>query len=90
MNSREYLSVVDTVEIVTIIYQGSLAQVVEHRIFNPVAAGSNPARPIIAKLQNVALLNIMPKCYRNIIAIDTAQSTSKMSIVDPKQHLMLK
>jgi len=38
----------------------------------------------------VALLNIMPKCYRNIIAIDTAQSTSKMSIVDPKQHLMLK
>lgn len=25
---------------------GSLAQLVEHRIFNPVAAGSTPARPI--------------------------------------------
>ena len=25
---------------------GSLAQLVEHRIFNPVAAGPSPARPI--------------------------------------------
>lgn len=43
------LAVIDTGVIVNIIKLlcGSLAQVVEHRIFNPVAAGSNPARPIL-------------------------------------------
>lgn len=46
-NNENYVLLIDTAPLFAIMVRGSLAQLAEHRIFNPVAAGSNPARPIL-------------------------------------------